>query len=207
MLSSRSTGGKRRASFGPSGSRTLRHRKRRLKVQTVFGEAPPGAGVSRTVRHHQLRHELLCWLLFWFCCGRLHVFGQRPNFNGLIVSGTRYMRATQKIQVWHPKSAEHGLQSFWHPLTGVLQTADCAALHDSCSCADEMFITEANHRPVARRPKKLVDTGSWLLGGERRLVHPAAGSLSCISVHESSRRASCVCLGARCILSERTQRV
>ncbi len=47
----------------------------------------------------------------------------------------------------------------------------------------------------------------WLLGDERELGHPVAGSLSWTSVHESSRTESFVCLFPRCIVWEPTQRL
>ena len=61
---------------------------------------------------------------------------------------------------------EHCVQRCWHP-----------------PCFWEIVTECVTSQPKACYPwlQKLIDTGSWT-----ELVHPVAGSLACISVHESS---------------------
>ena len=87
----------------------------------------------------------------------------------------------------------HCFQRCWHPSCWFLETAYCSTSHDSSCCAHQMLITECvTFQPESchQRLQKPIDTGS--LDDERELVHPVAGSLSCISVHESSRTGSFV---------------
>ena len=118
--------------------RCLRDKKnRKLKVlaEIVLWESPPGANVLPTLSASPgQRNKLLCGLLllFWCGCWSFHQCWPCFGLNRLLVFRSLQTRATWKILMWRPWCEEHCLQTFWHPSSWFLETADCKTSHEFC---------------------------------------------------------------------------
>ena len=114
---------------------------RRKLAETVLWESPPGANVLLAARHHPVASRLAVFS-FVVAFGISMNLGNVPASRGSSNAGLLQTRATRKIQMWRPRCKEDCLQSFWHPSSWFLETADCPISHDS-SC-----VSRPNLRPV-----------------------------------------------------------
>ena len=136
-----------------------KQRKLNVLSEIVLWESPPGANVLLTARHHSATSRtsqpapasVLLWLL------------ESMNI-GKVPASIGSSKARLCRHMLRPRCEENGLQSFWHPLSWFLQTANCPTHHDSCACAYQVLVTEVvTAQPKACNPwlKKHVDIASW----------------------------------------------